>query len=280
MAERFEVDIFAYVLMDNHYHLLVRTNKANLSRAMQWFGTTYTTRFNHRHSKGGHLFQGRYKSILVENDAYLLQLSYYVHRNPLRSGLVDRLADYKWSSYPSYAYKKEHPDWLNTEFILSLMSGDDRHKTYRTKVQKYSKEEKRVREEIKQGLFYGTQAFINRVKDVYLKTEEETPDIGFRIRHKFDVDPIDILQAAAEIINIDIQKLKEDRRVSATDKKTRDLLVYLLWQSGNFSNSEIGMQFGLTYSSISRRVKIFQLLLDTNKKVRNEYERIKSQIKV
>jgi putative transposase len=76
MSERYDFDIFAYVLMDNHYHLLVRSRQANLKRAMHWFGTTYTQRFNRRHYRSGHLFQGRYKSIIVQNDAYLLQLSY------------------------------------------------------------------------------------------------------------------------------------------------------------------------------------------------------------
>ena len=98
MSERFEIDVFAYVLMGNHYHILLRTRRANLKKAMHWFGTTYTQRFNRRHSRSGHLFQGRYKSIIVQNDAYLLQLSYYIHRNPLRAGLVKRLADYRWSS--------------------------------------------------------------------------------------------------------------------------------------------------------------------------------------
>ena len=78
MSQRFDIDIFAYVLMDNHYHLLVRTRRANLKKAMQWFGTTYTQRFNWRHFRSGHLFQGRYKSIIIQNDAYLLQLSYYI----------------------------------------------------------------------------------------------------------------------------------------------------------------------------------------------------------
>ena len=96
MSERFAIDVFAYVLMDNHYHLLVRTRRANLKKAMQWFGTTYTQRFNRRHFRSGHLFQGRYKSIIIQNDSYLLQLSYYIHRNPLRAGIVKRLAGYRW----------------------------------------------------------------------------------------------------------------------------------------------------------------------------------------
>jgi len=79
--------------MGNHYHLLLRTRGANLSKAMQWLGLSYTTRFNFRHSRSGHLFQGRFKSMLVQNDAYLLPVSYYIHRNPLRAGMVERLRE-------------------------------------------------------------------------------------------------------------------------------------------------------------------------------------------
>ena len=109
-GERFAVDVFAYVLMGTHYHLLLRTRRANLSKAMQWLGLSYTTRFNFKQSRSGHLFQGRFKSMLVQNDAYLLQLSYYIHRNPLRAGMVERLADYRWSSYRAYAYEKRAPE--------------------------------------------------------------------------------------------------------------------------------------------------------------------------
>jgi len=86
---------------------------------MQCFGATYTRRFNNRNLKNGHLFQGRYKSILVQNDAYVMQLSWHIHRNPLRAGIVSRLIDYKWSSYPIDAYAKEGPDWLSTQVIWS-----------------------------------------------------------------------------------------------------------------------------------------------------------------
>jgi len=159
MSERFEVDIFAYVLMSNHYHLLVRTNRANLKKAMQWFGTTYTRRFNNRNLKSGHLFQGRYKSILVENDAYVMQLSCYIHRNPLRAGIVSRLIDYKWSSYPIYAYAKKGPDCLSTQLILANFDGSNRHKQYREKVQKYAEEEKRLLEDLQHGMILGGKKF-------------------------------------------------------------------------------------------------------------------------
>ncbi|MDN3514963.1 MAG: transposase [Candidatus Brocadia sp.] len=74
-SERFEVEVYAYVLMDNHYHLLLKTNKPNISQSMQWLGTTYTHRYNIKHKRIGHLFQGRFKSFLIENDQYLMKMS-------------------------------------------------------------------------------------------------------------------------------------------------------------------------------------------------------------
>src|SRR5574337_565875 len=109
MSERFDVEVHAYVLMNNHYHLLLRTNKPNISKSMQWFGTTYTRRYNLKNYRSGHLFQGRFKNFLIENDRYLTMLSCYIHRNPLRAGMVKRLAGYRWSSYPIYAYGKPSP---------------------------------------------------------------------------------------------------------------------------------------------------------------------------
>ena len=120
MSERFGIDIFAYVLMDNHYHLLFRTKRANLCRSMQWFGATYTKRFNLRHNRSGHLFQGRFKNMLVQNEAYLMQLSYYIHRNPLRAAMVRRLADYRWSSYRVYAYGRGQPNCPLKKGLLKI----------------------------------------------------------------------------------------------------------------------------------------------------------------
>jgi REP element-mobilizing transposase RayT len=88
-GERFAVDVFAYVLMGNHYHLLLRTRRANLSKAMQWLGLSYTTRFNFKQSRRGDLFQGWFKSMLVENNACLLQLSYYIHQKQFQPLAAD-----------------------------------------------------------------------------------------------------------------------------------------------------------------------------------------------
>ena len=279
MSERFNIDIYAYVLMTNHYHLLVKTNKANLSRSLQWLGTTYTGRFNRRHDRRGHLFQGRFRSIIVENDAYLIQLSFYIHRNPVRAGLVERLANYRWSSYPAYAYGSAQPNWLNTEFLLSQFNVQDKHRAYREKVQEYAREEKRIWEDVRHGLILGTEKFIERIKSTYLAGEphKEIPQQRMILKNRH---PAALLSKGAEILKCDIEVFRQASRIKDSQKEDRDLLIYLLWEQGQYKNSEIGDPFGLGYSSVSRRVSIVKSKLEKNQELQRKYEKIKSLIKM
>jgi putative transposase len=278
MSQRFEADLFAYVLMDNHYHLLLRTNRANLSKSMQWFGATYTSRFNARHKRSGHLFQGRFKNMLVENDAYLLQLSYYIHRNPLRAGIVRRLGSYRWSTYRIYAYGKSVPEWLDSEMILSqFANAQDRHRAYRKAAQKYAREEQRLWEDLRHGIFLGTRKFAAKIKQQHL-TGAPHQEIPSQKRLAGDADPEVLFLRAAEILNCDPGQFLKAARVSKAHKADRDLLIYLLWQSGRLTNRQIGEKFGLTYPAVSQRVSIFKDLLRNSQALQNKYNRIKSQI--
>jgi len=126
--------IHAYVLMDNHYHLLVETPEANLVTGMKWLQGTYTQRYNRRHGVFGHLFQGRYKAVVVDAGSpnYLETVSTYIHLNPARAGLIqigqERLKRYRWSSYLWYL-SRECPAWLKRETVLGslrLQPGDRR----------------------------------------------------------------------------------------------------------------------------------------------------------
>jgi putative transposase len=278
MSERFEVDIFAYILMSNHYHLLVRTNRANLKKAMQWFGTTYTRRFNNRHFKKGHLFQGRYKSILVQNDAYMMQLSCYLHRNPLRSGIVRRLIDYKWSSYPIYAYAKNSPAWLSTELIWSYFKGADKYKQYREKVQKYAKEEKRLLEDIHHGMILGAKDFVNSIRKQFLPNVPRN-DLPQQKQLAKDIKLDDLLKKSAKIVQIDLDICVQAKRLHGIDKHKRDLLVYLLWNKGLMTNEQLGRLFNISYSAVSHSVKIFKEKMITDKKVKKNFDKINSQVK-
>jgi len=100
--DRYGILIHGYILMDNHYHLILETPRGNLLKVMHGINSNYTGYFNRKYGRSGHLFQGRYKGIFVERDSYLLSLSRYVHLNSVRSGLVERPEDYRWSSYRGY----------------------------------------------------------------------------------------------------------------------------------------------------------------------------------
>jgi REP element-mobilizing transposase RayT len=278
MSERFDIDVFAFVLMDNHYHLLLRTPKANLSRSMQWLGTTYTRRYNLKHFQTGHLFQGRYKSILVENDAYLMQLSYYIHNNPLRASIVKRLVDYRWSSYPAYAYNRSHPDWLDKSLILSQISGESKHRQYREKSQKYSSEHRRLGEDFRHELIYGSKKFVKKIKDRFMAGEPD-PDIPQQKRILKNTNPEKFINNACEILQCDFNRMKNSPRIRESDKLNRDILLYLLWQCGKNTNSQIGDIFGLTHSAVSRRVAIIRKNIAENKAFKKQIEKIKSLIK-
>lgn len=279
-AERFSLDVFAYVLMGNHYHLLLRTRRANLSKAMQWLGVSYTTRFNRRHSRSGHLFQGRFKSMLVQNDAYLLQLSLYIHRNPLRAGLVERLVDYRWSSYRAYAYGKQPPPWLNVELILSRAANTgDRNKAYRQSVQRYATEEGQIWENLRHGFLLGSQRFVENIKERYLPdvAHKEVPQ---QKRVAKDVDVKTVLTQAAAILDCDPAEFQSGVRVPPHRSQKRDLLLYLIRQLGILTDPQIGEMFGLGYSAVSRRASIVKSRLLEDSALQQSYSKLKSIIKI
>jgi hypothetical protein len=247
---------------------------------MQWFGATYTKRFNLRHNRSGHLFQGRFKNMLVQNDAYLLQLSYYIHHNPLRAGMVRRTADYKWSSYRAYAYGKSHQKWLNTNVILSQFRNvKDHHRAYRENMQKYSREEQRVWEDLRHGIFVGTEKFVKKIKKRYLPDIPHA-ELPSQKRAVKDVNIETVLSKAVGILKCDMDLCRESSRISKSVKADRDLLIYIAWQSGVATNQQIGEKFGLTYSAVSQRVSVIKDMLNKDKALERKYRHIKSLMKI
>ena len=121
--DRFEAKVLAYCLMGNHYHLIVHTPQANLSALMRQLNGVYTQVFNRRHRQVGHLFQGRFKAILVDTDAYLLALCRYVERNPVAAGLVASPGDWAWSSYRAHVGRADAPPWLDTAALYAQLLG-------------------------------------------------------------------------------------------------------------------------------------------------------------
>jgi len=177
VVKRFNWLCHAYCLMDNHYHLMIETPDANLSRGMRQLNGVYTQKYNWWHSKTGHIFQGRYKSILVEKENYLLELCRYVVLNPVRADMAQKPGEWKWSSYEATAGLKNVPDYLTVGWILGLFSWNKKEaqKRYR----------KFVSEGIQQGspwkdlqgqILLGEEGFIDKFKD-HLTDKEKIKEI-------------------------------------------------------------------------------------------------------
>lgn len=262
MAERFGLEVWAYVLMGNHYHLVVRTRAANLSRAMHWLGVAYSVWHNRRHGRAGHLFQGRFKSFIVAEEPYLEQLLLYTHRNPLRAGMVQRLADYPWSSYRGLAYGRGCPGWFDRARVLALFGGSAPR--FRRAVQAYSEEASKLLEDLRHGFFLGSLEACERLLErARLRPNREQPQARVLARPA----SVDALVAAeADRLGISRAELEGLRRpIRGRERPVRDALIYLAWQRGCFSEAAIGAHFRVGYTTISNARKRGEEHLRTRK---------------
>ena len=123
VCDRFNWVCHSYCLMSNHYHLMIETPEANLSEGMRQLNGVYTQTLNRNHSRVGHVFQGRYKAILVQKDSYLLELSRYIVLNPVRASMVHSAKDWRWSSYQSTAGLVATPNWLTSTGYYPALRG-------------------------------------------------------------------------------------------------------------------------------------------------------------
>jgi putative transposase len=235
VCERFNWVIHSYCLMTNHYHLLVETPDANLAKGMRQLNGVYTQQFNRKHQRVGHLFQGRYKSILVDKDSYLLELCRYIVLNPVRAnGMVDSPADWPWSSYRDAIGERASPKWLATDALLLLFA-------------KYKKVAiKRYIEFVAQGqgvdiwqnvtnqVFLGSNEFVQQ----HLKTAEKDADLT--------LSEVPKKQKRANAL-----PLSHFTQTYQQNPKQGMAKAYL---SGHYSMDEIARAFGVHYSTVSRAV--------------------------
>jgi putative transposase len=263
MVQKFHIEIHAYVLMPNHYHLLVRTTSANISRAIQWLGVSYSVWFNKKHTRSGHLFQGRFKSFLVENEKYLTAMGLYIHGNPLRAGLVEGLSRYRWSSYKGYINKKHQTAWLTTDLLLS-MCGKNRKEFQKTQEQ-YVTQKSNILDDLYHGSYLGSEEYASECLSKL--TEEyhtEKPQIKNLLKSA-DIRTI-ALNIFDKLGEKDPEPLFHAHR--RTTRPNRDVAIYALSRLGVFTNKKISELFDVGYTAVTEAVKRGASYIATDDKIR------------
>ncbi len=274
-ALKFQVIVYAYVLMDNHFHLLLETPLGSLSQVMQKILVSYTNGFNARHRRSGHLFQGRYKAILVDEDSYLMELSRYIHLNPVRAGIVKKPEDYPWSSYAAYVKPRQAEEWLKVNQILLQCS--------QTMGQAAWAYKQFVNEGIGQpsplkeaylGTILGSPSFIEMIKLRIegMAQDEEIPALK-RCRAELTLARID--QVVADFYDIAPDLLHTGNKRNWYQQ----VGIYFAKRLTRLRNSEIAEYYGNKhYSSVTRIAVRMPEKAKKDKKTRQELEKIEKLI--
>lgn len=283
--EIYNVNLFAYVLMKNHFHFLLKTPKGNLSEFMRHFNISYTANFNRRHNRVGHLFQGRYKSFLIEEESYLLEVSRYLHLNPVRikeikgksfKEKMKYLTQYKGSSLAGYIGLKGRKEFINYGFLLSQYGGDNGkgRKAYRDFMEEGLREkiESPFKEAVGQVIL-GRKEFIERIIEKYLKNEKgerEKPSLK-ELRKVLSVE--DIIEKTLEITG----RKKEEFFSKGKVVKERAILMEMLYRYGRINQMEIGKMMGLDYSTVSVTRKRLRESMEKDKELKKLFQKIESE---
>ena len=278
-SDAWNIRIAAYCLMPNHYHMLVYTPEGNISRAMRHINGVYTQRFNRRHHLDGQLFRGRYKSIIVNGDSYLLQLVRYIHRNPLKAGIVDDLKAYLWSSHKAYLSVAKKWDWLHKGFILDMLTDDKKSqiREYRSFVAVDNvKDMEDAMDSRKWPSMLGPQEFIDWVKATFkdIKGSDDMP----QIRELYpDTDKIiSIVSASYEVTRKDLLTSKR-----GTFNEPRCAAIYLLRRVRRDRLKEIGKIFNLEKnSSVSSVIERMKLRIQNNREIKMRIQKIEDEIRM
>jgi len=261
-AQRFNLEIFSFCLMSNHYHLLLRTPKANLSAAMQWLNTAYAVRFYNRHHRSGHLFQGRFKSVLVEDEKHWQHLSYYIHLNPVRAGMVENPAQYKWSSYLDYLRPKSRFEWLMRDEILSSLgrTRPRQRRNYRRQCLELAKKKPEFWKDVRDAVIIGSTDFIEKMKKQFSPSGRKEEFIDYR---KLAMPGASLEQELNNLAKAwDVEPEMFERR--AEHFPARLAAYYYLAEKCQFKQTQIAQHFKVSCHAVSKGIQRFQVRLKSS----------------
>ncbi len=246
-SERFGLVVHGYCLMGNHYHLLLQTPHANLGRIMRHINGVFTQRYNRLKQTDGPLFRGRYKAIVVEKDAYLLQLSRYIHRNPIetKQPLVKNLEQYPWSSYPDYINKTRAPQWLHRETLYGMLGQRQKYLGYQSFVAQGNGEDiNDFYNRTNIASVMGRREFITWLKDEIIPELDDSV-VANRVL-SLSLTMKQITQLVAVYYKLDVNKLTGVVKGPNKGLLARKIAMYLCQQLGDHLLQDIMIHFGLS----------------------------------
>ena len=276
----YQLRLHGYVLMDNHFHLLVESPLGNVSPAMRQFNVAYTGYYNRRHQRSGHLYQGRFKAIVVEADAYLLELSRYIHLNPIRIGRSRSMAAeeqlrslraYRWSSLPGYLRRRDHEAWVTYDRVLAYTGGETpsgRAAYARFVEDGVSHGVTRPWDKVVGGVLLGGETFVASMqRRVRLTKDRERP----AVRAVTQV-------VLPRVINERVDALLRGEGLRDT-ALGRGLLTECLYRYGQLTQGDIGKQIGgVGYSRVSQLRRAFRDAAEMDRGVQELFARAERAI--
>jgi len=278
----YQVELHAYVLMDNHFHLMVRTLRGNLAEFMRHFNISYTSVFNRRHRRVGHLYQGRYKAILVDKDSYLLELSRYVHLNPVRirpqhkrpvRERIRLLEHYRWSSLTGYWDSKNNQGFVSYDSVLEQI-GHSRKKYRDFIIDGITSGYATPWDSVEGQVVLGEEKFIERIKEELEENGSHREQPGVR-RLKAKA-PAGVIQAVARYFGVE-QKRITGKRTGLRDE--RAVAMELMHRNGGIGQMEIGRLIGgLDYTAVSRERKRLREKMEDDATLRRAVAEIETQL--
>ncbi len=269
-AERYGAVIYAYCLMSNHFHLFMQTPEGNLSQIMRHIIGAYTTYFNTKRKRAGHLFQGRYKSVLVEADEYAVELTRYIHLNPVKAGITVKAYEYQWSSYRAYIGTASTPEWLESGFILGSFgkagSESASRKNYQDFVEKLDIEtyESPLKSAVG-GSVLGSPEFVEEITETHLNERGADKDIP-ALRHFSKRPPLE------EIIEFAREAMKNN------EKLARQVSIYLCHKYSGAPLKEIAVRFDVGVTAIGEASKRIQKKVEEDKALQKMIDTLTTKI--
>ncbi len=276
MVERYNVVVHTYCLMTNHYHLILETPDANVSRAVQWLSVSYATYYNRRHQVSGHMFQGRFKAIVVEADEYLNSLSRYIHLNPVRAKMAAHAWDYEWSSCRFFAGITQTPDWLDTSRVLGNFgrrkrSAQRKYLEYMSQSNPYDPSEDCIGSSL-----LGSDSFVAWIKNAFLSESEGVGEIP-ELKHLTPRPSVEqIIEQVGEYYRVPVDTILKR---AAKNNQARDIAIYLCRQLSGQTCQALGDFFGkVSGAAITMRSKHVEGRVLKSRTLRRDLAKLKKKV--